>query len=83
MKRMFSHSVVLPLILAVVFVVVTAGCIDAVPGPEVSATVDEGYAADEDIVLNVVNTNGRISVQSWEGDTITLDAVKTTRYGEE
>lgn len=86
MKHILSALLVLSLVFAVALAAVIAGCTDIVSGPagpEVTAEFDDAYAADANTVLSVVNTNGRVSITSREGDTIILSAVKKTRFGAE
>ncbi|WOF16014.1 DUF4097 domain-containing protein [Methanoplanus sp. FWC-SCC4] len=79
MKRIFFVSLFLAVFLAVAF----SGCTDIAPEPEVTEQFDDEYEADDNTVLKVDNINGQISINGWEGDTITLNAIKSTLYGED
>ena len=63
-----------------------SGCInfDNTPsGPEVISYFEEEYDADENSILSVSTVNGLISITSWDGEKISLNATKKTRYGED
>ncbi len=60
------------------------GCIDLVsekPGPEVKEYFEDEYLATNNTVLSFSTVNGAISVSSWDGVNITLNATKRSRYG--
>lgn len=62
------------------------GCInfDSEPsGPEVISYFEDEYDADENSNLSVSTVNGLISITSWDGENIALNATKRSRYGED
>ena len=62
------------------------GCInfDSTPaGPEVISYFEDEYDADENSILSVSTVNGLISINSWDGEKIALNATKRSRYGED
>ncbi|GAB7016574.1 DUF4097 family beta strand repeat-containing protein [Methanogenium cariaci] len=71
------------LFLALFLAAAIPGCTDLGPGPEVTAQFDDEYEADDSTILRVVNSNGQISINSREGDTITLNTTKKSRFGED
>jgi DUF4097 and DUF4098 domain-containing protein YvlB len=73
------------LMLAVFLVTAFSGCTEYGPeyGSEEIEDFNGEYEAGNDTVLMVTNVNGQIKINSWEGDTITLEATKRTRYGKD
>ena len=63
-----------------------SGCIDInneTPGPEVREYFEDEYDASDDKILSVSTVNGAISITSWVGEKITLNATKRSKYGED
>jgi len=63
-----------------------SGCInfdDTPSGPEVKSYFEDEYDTDENSILSVSTVNGLISITSWDGEKIALNATKKTRHGEE
>ena len=68
---------------AVVLTAAISGCTDEETGPEVTASFDEEYRANEKTTLNVENPDGLISITGGKGSGIVVTAVKRTRQGED
>jgi len=70
-----------------IFIIVGfSGCIDLSnnsSGPEVKSYFEDEYDADEDTILSVSTVNGEITITSWDGKKISLNATKRTRNGED
>ena len=76
----------LVLTLLILIIVGFSGCIDLgnnSSGPEVRSYFEEEYTASDDTVLSVTTVNGGISITSWDGDNIFLNATKKSRNGED
>jgi hypothetical protein len=61
-----------------------SGCIDLngeKPGPEVREYFEDEYRSGNESTLIVSTVNGAISITSWDGINITLNATKKSRYG--
>ncbi len=56
-----------------------SGCV----GPEVTDYFNENYDANENTILKVTTINGQIEINNWDGETISLNAVKKSRIGRE
>ena len=72
--------------LIILFIMNFTGCINFSgdsSGPEVKSYFEDEYTANNDTILSVSTTNGAISITSWDGDTITLNATKRSRYGKD
>jgi len=79
-------KVMLVVALLILISVGFSGCInfDSTPaGPEVRSYFEEEYDADENSILSVSTVNGLISITSWDGEKIALNATKKTRHGED
>jgi len=66
--------------------ILLSGCIDLgnnSSGPEVKSYFEDEYDADENTVLSVSTVNGAITITSWNGEDIILNATKRTRNGED
>jgi hypothetical protein len=61
------------------FFVVLSGCFE----PQTTEYFKEDYEANENTVLKVTNLNGQIEVNTWDGDTISLNAIKKSTFGQE
>ena len=77
------------LVVVVFIILITigfSGCINVsneTPGPEVIEYFEDEYDASDDTILSVSTTNGEISITTWDGEKITLNATKISRYGED
>ena len=63
-----------------------SGCIDLgveTPGPEVRGFIYSEYDATNNSILSVSTVNGEISITSWSGENISLNATKRSKYGED
>jgi len=81
MKKVL-FAVALLILISVVF----SGCINfdsTPPGPEVISYFEDEYDADENSILSVSTVNGKISITSWDGEKIALNATKRSKYGED
>ena len=58
-----------------------SGCTEQ--GPEVTDYFNGEYEAGDNTVLKVTSVNGQIKINSWEGDTVKLDAIKRSRFDRE
>lgn len=56
-----------------------SGCI----GPEVTDYFTGEYSINPSTTLSVTNLNGQVDIIGWEGENVTVSAVKTSSYGEE
>jgi len=77
-------------LVAVAFIILIiiglSGCIDLgveTPGPEVRGYIKSEYDASNNTILSVSTVNGAISITSWVGENITLNATKRSTYGED
>jgi len=70
-------------VLIILFVIVFSGCINfsEKSGPEVREYFENEYIAENDTILRITTTNGAISVISWDGENITMNATKRSRHG--
>ena len=76
----------LVLTLLILIIVGFSGCIDLgsnSSGPEVRSYFEDIYNANDDTILSVSTVNGGISISSWDGDNIFLNATKKSRMGED
>jgi len=72
--------------LLILIFIALSGCIDLgnnSSGPEVKSYFEDEYDADENTVLSVSTVNGAITITSWNGENIILNATKRTRNGED
>jgi len=72
--------------LIILFIMNFTGCINFSgdsSDPEVKSYFENEYTANDNTILSVSTTNGAISITSWDGDTITLNATKRSRYGKD
>jgi len=79
MKRLFLAA----LCVAVVLTAFISGCTDDETGPEVTASFDEEYRANEKTTLSVENPGGLVTITGGKGASVVLNAVKRTRQGED
>ncbi|MEL4304552.1 DUF4097 family beta strand repeat-containing protein [Methanococcoides sp. LMO-2] len=73
------------LFLATIAMAAVSGCISYGPdlGVEEVEYFSGEYEATNNTTLNVINVNGQVEIDSWDGDLIRLDATKRTHHGEE
>jgi hypothetical protein len=79
-------KVMLVVALLILITVGFSGCINfdsTQSGPEVISYFEDEYDANENSILSVSTVNGLISITSWDGEKIALNATKRTRYGED
>ncbi|SET01650.1 Putative adhesin [Methanococcoides vulcani] len=73
------------LLFSTLLVAAVSGC--STYGPDFGAEDIEyfsgEYEADNNTTLNVINVNGQIEINSWDGDKVVLEAIKRTFYGED
>jgi hypothetical protein len=70
----------------ILIIVGFSGCIDLgnnSSGPEVRSYFEDEYDASDDTILSVSTVNGGISISSWDGYKIFLNATKKSRNGED
>jgi DUF4097 and DUF4098 domain-containing protein YvlB len=70
----------------ILIVIALSGCVDLgveTPGPEVSGFIFSEYDASDNTILSVSTVNGEISITSWSGENISLNATKRSKYGED
>jgi len=66
-------------IIILFFVVRLSGCF----GPQVTDYFNESYAVSEQTILTVTNINGQVEITSWDGNNVTINAVKKSSFGQE
>lgn len=59
------------------------GCFSGCIGPEVTDYFDREYPINEQTIVSVSNINGQIEITGWDGDNVTIYAVKKTTFGVE
>jgi DUF4097 and DUF4098 domain-containing protein YvlB len=69
-------------IVGTVLVMLTVGFCGCL-GSEVTDYFNDEYEANENTVLKVTTLNGQIEINDWDGETISLNAIKRTRLGRE
>ncbi len=74
---MKNHLIVLGL-LSVLFIGFFSGCV----GPEVTETFNQEYPVDALTIVRVSSINGGIEITGWEGDTVSVSAVKRSTSGD-
>lgn len=70
-------------ILALVLAALACGCTDGGTGPEVTATFDEDYRANEKTVVSVENPTGSVTIARGDERDVVLHVVKRSTAGEE
>ncbi|MBT8508731.1 hypothetical protein AZH53_09970 [Methanomicrobiaceae archaeon CYW5] len=70
-------------ILALVLMALACGCTDGGTGPEVTATFDEKYRANEKTVVSVENPTGSVTITRGDVRDVVLHVVKRSRAGAE
>jgi len=56
-----------------------SGCV----GPQVTDYFNESYTVNDQTILTVSNINGQVEITSWEGDNVTVNAVKKSSFGQD
>jgi len=59
-------------ILILFFVVGFSGCI----GPQATENFNGSYPVNEQTILKVINKNGQVEITGWDGENVTVNAVK-------
>lgn len=70
------------LIVGIVMVVIgsgLSGCLE----PRATEYFNEEYEANENTFLKATTLNGQIEINSWDGNTITINAIKKSVFGQE
>jgi hypothetical protein len=66
-------------IVTLFFITVFSGCF----GPQVTDYFNGLYAVNEQTILTVTNINGQVEITGWDGDNVTVNAVKKSSFGTE
>lgn len=61
------------------FILGLSGCV----GNQVTEYFDGSYLVSEQTILNIFNINGKVEISGWDGNNVTVNAVKKTSYGKE
>ena len=61
------------------FVIGFSGCF----GPQTTDYFNGSYAINEQTILTVTNINGQVEISSWDGNNVTINAVKKSSFGQE
>lgn len=56
-----------------------SGCV----GPQVTEYFNGSYAVNDQTILTVANINGHVEIMGWDGDNVTINAVKKSSFGNE
>jgi len=75
---MKKHLVIIGLI-SVVLIGSLSGCV----GPEVIDYFNGEYSINAQTIVSVSNINGQIEITGWDGDNVSVYAVKKSTFGEE
>jgi len=73
-------------VFVILIIIGLSGCVDLgvkKPGPEVRGFIYSEYDASDNTILSVSTVNGEISITSWSGEKISLNATKRSTYGED
>jgi hypothetical protein len=70
------------LIIGIIFVIITIGLSGCIK-PQTTGYFNGEYDANKNTVLRASTLNGQIEIKSWDGNTIILDAVKKSSFGQE
>lgn len=73
-------------VLTVILILTLSGCInlsDDLSGDEIKSYIEREYEANENTVLSVTSVNGDITISTWDGENISLNATKRTRNGKD
>jgi DUF4097 and DUF4098 domain-containing protein YvlB len=66
-------------IIVLFFVIGFSGCF----GPQTTEYFNGSYAVNEQTILTVTNINGQVEISSWDGNNVTINAVKKSSFGQE
>ena len=66
-------------IIILFFIAGLSGCF----GPQVTDYFNGSYVVSEQTILTVTNINGQIEITSWDGNNVTINAVKKSSFGQE
>ena len=77
-KSMEKHYLVIGIVL-VFLVGGLSGCIT----PQTTEYFNEEYDANENTIITVSTINGQIEISVWDGDNVSLNAVKKSSFGKE
>jgi len=66
-------------IILLFFMVELSGCF----GPLTTDYFHRSYAINEHTILTVTNINGQVEISGWDGNNVTIDAVKKSSFGQE
>ena len=56
-----------------------SGCL----GPQITDYFNEEYEVTDDTILKVTTINGQIEVNLWDGETVSFNAIKKSRFGQD
>jgi DUF4097 and DUF4098 domain-containing protein YvlB len=66
-------------IIVLFFIIEFSGCF----GPVTTDYFHKSYTVNEHTILTVTNINGQVEISSWDGNNVTIDAVKKSSFGQE
>jgi hypothetical protein len=66
-------------IIVLFFVIGFSGCF----GPQTTDYFNGSYAVNEQTILTITNINGQVEISSWDGNNVTINAVKKSSFGQE
>ena len=66
-------------IITLFFIAGWSGCV----GPQVTEYFNGSYAANEQTIVTVSNINGQVEITGWDGDNVTVNAVKKSSFGQD
>ena len=66
-----------------ILVVFLVGGLSGCVGPQATDYFNGEYEANENTVLKVTTINGHIEITTWDGDTVSFNAVKKSSFGQE
>jgi hypothetical protein len=80
-RRLFGmeKKVIICGIIALFFVAGLSGCF----GPQSTDYFNGSYTANEQTILTVSNINGQVEITGWDGNNVTVNAVKKSSFGKE
>ena len=66
-----------------IVVIFLVGGLSGCFGPQTTDYFNEEYATNENTVLKATTLNGQIEITVWDGDTVSLNAVKKSSFGQD
>lgn len=66
-------------IITLFFITGLSGCV----GPQETEYFNGSYVVDDQTILTVSNINGQVEITGWDGDNVTINAVKKSTFGKE